>query len=99
MANLPHITRFGMPVIDRSLFGMSACHSYSKRDHLVAARHRRVAAALQTRSGRIRAWAISHRQSPSPKSLQRPCRQRAGTLRYIGHSRSDPLHHIRREAA
>ncbi|HJY49168.1 MAG TPA: hypothetical protein VJ349_11125, partial [Stellaceae bacterium] len=51
MANLPHITRFGLPGIDRVPFGMHACHSYSKRDQLVVARDRGVAAALQPRIG------------------------------------------------
>jgi hypothetical protein len=37
MANLPHITRFGLPGIDRVPFGMHACHSYSNRDQLVVA--------------------------------------------------------------
>jgi hypothetical protein len=37
MANLPHITRCGLPGIDRVPFGMHACHFYSDRDQLVAA--------------------------------------------------------------
>jgi hypothetical protein len=37
MANLPHITRSGLPGIDRVPFGMHACHFYSNRDQLVAA--------------------------------------------------------------
>jgi DcmR-like sensory protein len=36
MANLPHITRFGLPGIDRVPFGMHACHFYSNRDQLAA---------------------------------------------------------------
>lgn len=37
MANLPHITNFGLPEIDRIPFGMHTCHFYSNRDQLVAA--------------------------------------------------------------
>jgi hypothetical protein len=37
MANLSHITRGGLPGIDRIPFGMHACHFYSNRDQLVAA--------------------------------------------------------------
>jgi hypothetical protein len=37
MANLSHITRFGLPGIDRIPFGMHACHFYSNRDELVGA--------------------------------------------------------------
>jgi hypothetical protein len=37
MANLPHLTRCGLPGIDRVPFGMHACHFYSDRDQLVAA--------------------------------------------------------------
>jgi two-component system, sensor histidine kinase PdtaS len=37
MANLPHITRCGLPGIDRVPFGMHACHFYSDRDQLIAA--------------------------------------------------------------
>jgi hypothetical protein len=37
MTDLPHITRFGLPGIDRVPFGMHACHFYSSRAQLVAA--------------------------------------------------------------
>jgi hypothetical protein len=37
MANLPHITRFGLPGIARLAFGMHACHLSSNRDQLVGA--------------------------------------------------------------
>ncbi|WP_119460824.1 MEDS domain-containing protein [Rhodospirillaceae bacterium SYSU D60014] len=37
MENLSHITRCGLPGIDRVPFGMHACHFYSNRDQLVAA--------------------------------------------------------------
>jgi hypothetical protein len=37
MANLPHITRLGLPGIDRVPFGFHACHFYSERDQLVSA--------------------------------------------------------------
>jgi hypothetical protein len=37
MAELPHITRFGLPGVDRVPAGMHACHFYSDPDQLVAA--------------------------------------------------------------
>lgn len=37
MTNIPHITRCGLPGIDRVPFGMHACHFYRDRDQLVAA--------------------------------------------------------------
>ena len=37
MADLSHITRCGLPGIDRVPFGMHACHFYRNRDQLVAA--------------------------------------------------------------
>lgn len=37
MKTLPHITRFGLPGIDRVPFGMHACHFYRTREQLVAA--------------------------------------------------------------
>jgi two-component system, sensor histidine kinase PdtaS len=36
MANLTHITRCGLPGMDRVPFGMHACHFYSNLDQLVA---------------------------------------------------------------
>ena len=35
MEHLSHITRFGLPGIDRIPFGMHACHFYSSRDQRV----------------------------------------------------------------
>jgi len=37
MANLTHMTRFGLPGIDRIPYGMHTCHFYSNRDQLIAA--------------------------------------------------------------
>jgi hypothetical protein len=37
MAHLSHITRFGLPGIDRIPFGMHACHFYRNWDQLVSA--------------------------------------------------------------
>jgi two-component system, sensor histidine kinase PdtaS len=37
MSNFSHITRFGLPGIDRIPFGMHACHFYSNRDELAGA--------------------------------------------------------------
>lgn len=37
MADRSHITRFGLPGIDRIPFGMHACHLYSNRDELIGA--------------------------------------------------------------
>lgn len=37
MIGLPHITRCGLPAIDRVPYGMHACHFYRDRDQLVAA--------------------------------------------------------------
>lgn len=37
MTNIPHITRGGLPGIDRIPFGMHACHFYSNRDQVAAA--------------------------------------------------------------
>jgi hypothetical protein len=37
MENLSHITRFGLPGIDRIPFGMHACHFYSTREELISA--------------------------------------------------------------
>src|SRR5688500_13868965 len=37
METLSHITRFGLPGIDRIPFGMHACHFYSHRQELVSA--------------------------------------------------------------
>jgi two-component system, sensor histidine kinase PdtaS len=36
MADLPHITHFGLPGIDAVPFGVHACHFYSNRDQLIA---------------------------------------------------------------
>ena len=51
-------------------------------------------AGTSTPCGRIRASTIRHRPNSPPSSrsrLQRPYRQRAGTLRYMGPSRPGPL--------
>lgn len=37
MTNLSHVTRFGLPGIDRIPFGMHACHFYNNREELLGA--------------------------------------------------------------
>jgi hypothetical protein len=98
MANLPHITRFGLPGIDRSLSGctpvilIANATSSSQRDIGAWLRHYNEVWPHSSLGYLAPAESIA-------KSLQRPSRQLAGTLRYIGHSQTGPLHHLRREAA
>jgi two-component system, sensor histidine kinase PdtaS len=67
MANLSHITRFGLPGIDRIPFGMHACHFYSNRDQLVAALLPYFEAGL--RSNERCMW-VTAPPLPAPEALQ-----------------------------